>query len=85
MAVDAPIAWRTLAPAAFRYAFEECDRSLILAVVASDNVRSNTLVRRFGFKEQHRIHNGWSKGVDLVMYQMHRDQCRFLSRERKVA
>jgi hypothetical protein len=85
MAVDTPIAWRALLKLAFSYPFVECDKTLLLAVINSDNVRSNTLVRRFGFKEVHRVIGGWSKGVDLVMYQMHRDACRFLGRERKAA
>lgn len=85
MAVDTPIAWRSLVGPAFRYPFEECGKTLILAVVNSDNTRSTNLVREFGFREVHRVSNGWSNGVDLLMFQMHRDECRFLSRERKAA
>lgn len=85
MAVAAPIVWRTLARPAFSYPFVECNKALLLAVVNSDNARSVQLVRRFGFREVHAVKDGWERGVDLLMFQMHRDECRWLRPERKAA
>lgn len=85
MATDHPAVWRTLLQPAFAYPFEQCDKRMLLVCVNSDNDRSVQLVRRFGFREIHRVQNGWSPSVDLLMFQMHREECRYLSRERKAA
>lgn len=86
MAVDTPIAWRTLVGPAFAYPFDECGRGLLLAIVSADNPRSLSLVRRFGFTEQHRVRDGWAAGVDLILFEMRRADCRWLAgHERKAA
>lgn len=80
MAVDTPIAWRSLIPACFRYPFEECDREVMLAAIPADNVKSWGLAGHFGFKLVHRVRDGWAQGVDLLMLELRRDDCRFLRR-----
>lgn len=85
MAVDSPIVWRSLVGPAFAYPFEQCGKSLLIAVVPSHNVRSCALVRRFGFTESHRIRDGWETGDDLVMFEMRKEQCRFIGQNRKAA
>lgn len=81
MAVDTPIAWRKLLPACFSVPFDECDRSWLFAMVAGDNERSLNLVRQFGFTESRRVPHGWARGVDLHLFQMHRDECRYLQQK----
>lgn len=85
MATDNPAAWRSLIGPAFSYPFEECGRTLLLVCVNSDNARSVQLVRRFGFRQVHAVKNGWERGVDLLFFQMHRDECRWLQRGKKAA
>lgn len=80
MAVDTPIAWRSLIPACFEYPFLECGRELILAVIPADNEKSWGMAGSLGFRLKHTVRDGWSKGVDLLMFELRRSDCRFLRR-----
>lgn len=79
MAVESPIAWRALLAPAFGYAFDQCGRGIILGVVPAGNARSCALTRRFGFREVHRIKDGWAEGEDLVVHEMRKNECRWLN------
>ena len=88
MAVDTPAAWKALvydndAPA-FRYPFEECGRGIIIAVVHESNAASSKLVSHFGFTETHRILDGVKPGEALILYEMRKADCRWLSRPTRV-
>lgn len=78
VAVDTPIAWRALAEAAFSYAFRETGRGVLLGTIVADNTRSLAVARSLGFREVHRVPDGHSPGVDLVLVQMRREECRWL-------
>lgn len=78
MAVDAPVVWRHLVRPAFRYPFVETGREVLLGIIPADNARSCALARRFGFREAYRVVGGWAKGVDLVVHEMRRGECRWL-------
>lgn len=78
MAVDSPMAWRTLLRPAFAYPFEECGLGLILAVIPADNAKSVRLAKHFGFQEVWKLRDGWAAGVDLMFLEMRRDDCRWL-------
>lgn len=85
MAVDAPVVWRELLPAAFRYAFEERGRGILLGVIPSHNLRSIRFAKHVGLVETFRIKDGWSSGDDLVLLEMRRENCRWLTGQRKAA
>lgn len=78
MAVDAPVVWRRLLRPAFAYPFEEAGREVLLGVIPADNARSVALTQRMGFREAYRLHNGWQVGVDLIVFEMRRTECRWL-------
>lgn len=78
MAVDTPIAWRSLIPACFEYPFVECDKGLILAVIPADNEKSWGMAGHLGFKLVHTVRDGWARGVDLLMLELRRTDCRYL-------
>ena len=84
-ALSSPTAIRSLAPAVAEYLFLQSERVLALARVVSSNVRSRRLVEWLGFREAHRIRGGWADGVDIILYEMRRDDCRFLRFHRKAA
>lgn len=79
MAVDAPIAWRSLIPAVFAYPFIECGRALLLALIPNHNRASWRLAQRFGFRVAHVVRDGWAKGDDLLLLELRREDCRFLN------
>ncbi len=85
MAADSPIVWRSLLRPAFSYPFEEAGKGLLLGVIPANNPRSLALVANFGFRETYRVRDGWAVGVDLVFFEMLRDECPWLSAGRKAA
>lgn len=76
MAVETPIAWRSLLPHVFAYPFET--RITMLAVIPSHNSHSLKLTRHFGFRETHRVRDGWAQNDDLILLELRREECRFL-------
>lgn len=62
----------------FRYAFEQCGKSLVYTVTPGDAEGSLAVSGAMGFRETHRIKDGWSDGVDMVIKEMRRGDCRYL-------
>ena len=85
MAVDHPIAWRSLLRPAFAYPFLEAGKSVILAVIPAGNARSVHLATRLGLKETHRVRDGWAPGEDLIMLEMRREECPWIEQKREAA
>ncbi len=86
VAIEEPVAVRRLIGPAFGIPFVELGLGLVLAWVLSTNERSLRFVRHLGFRETHRIRDGWRLGVDLVLLEMRREDCRWIpQRERMVA
>lgn len=80
-ALAAPTAIRSLAPVASQLVFERFGRNVALATVSENNRKSARLVEWLGFREFFRIPEGWGRGVDLLLFEMRREGCRFLSRK----
>lgn len=85
VAIEHPAALRHLLRPGFAYPFLESGRRIALCSVLSTNKRSLELVKRLGFRETHRIRDGWIEGVDIVSFEMHRSECRWLQPVRKAA
>jgi hypothetical protein len=82
VALEYPAALRRLIKPAFDLAFVRLKKQVVLATVVSTNQRSLRLVRHLGFRETHRIVDGWSVGAHLVIHEMRRPECRWLEPER---
>lgn len=67
----------------FDFAFNHCDRKYMMGQLRSDNEKAYKLDMKMGFKEVLRIKDGFEDGVDCVIIQMHRDDCRFINRDRQ--
>jgi hypothetical protein len=76
MAVDTPIAWRTLLPHVFVWPFQHV--GVILGIISASNVPSCRMVDALGFKQLNRIRDGWAPGEDLVLWEMRRENCSYL-------
>lgn len=79
VAVDKPGACRGLLWAAFDYAFRQCGKQLALANIPACNADALALAERLGFSEVARLQGAWDGTVDLVLLQMRREDCRWLS------
>ena len=78
VALDSPIAARRLLKVAFWVAFVDSKKGVVLGLVLSTNKRALKLDRHLGFTEIARIKDGWAVGVDTVVFQMRREECRWI-------
>lgn len=86
MATESPSVWRTLLRPALEYAFVEVGVGICLGVIPDGNARSLRFAKAVGFREVHRVKDGWAKGEDLVVLELRREDCPlFLSDERRAA
>lgn len=88
IAVDEPMALRTLCREAFPWYFAQ--RGVLLGIVRASNTKALKLDFHLGFKEQTRVTDGMDRGEDLVILRMRREECRWMKarhvpREQEVA
>jgi hypothetical protein len=85
VALASGAAARSLLGPAFQYPFEQLAVGVVLGVVPANNAPSLNFARKVGMRETHRIADGWAPGVDLLHFEMRREECRFLSSKAKAA
>jgi RimJ/RimL family protein N-acetyltransferase len=81
IAIDRPVSFRHLVEPAFRYPFEQLGLGIALCAVRSDNVKSVKLTEHVGFKRVYTVKNCFGGGVDQFLYEMRREDCRWLKRK----
>lgn len=62
----------------FKYPFEQCGKDLIYSVTPGNAEGSLAISRALGFRETYRMRNGWAVGIDMVVKEMRREECRYL-------
>lgn len=65
------------------YVFNRCDRKIMLGSVPSDNLKALAFDTHVGFKEVARIKDGYRNGVDIVLIELRKEECRWLHEWRK--
>jgi hypothetical protein len=85
IALDHPGALRHLIKPGFGIPFLELGRGVLVAQVLSTNERSLRLMTRLGFTYLSRVRDGWAKGVDVCLFEMRREDCRFIEKEERWA
>lgn len=63
--------------AMFQYPFIECDKKLLYTITPS-NAESLAVSRALGFRESYRIKDAWDVGIDLVVKEMTREECKYV-------
>lgn len=79
MAGDGNWVSRDFIKMAFDYPFNQLGLKAILAPVAATNTKALKFDKHIGFHEIHRLPDGWDDGVDLVLLEMRREDCRYLN------
>lgn len=77
-ALSTPAVGRALLVPAFAFPFLVCGVGLVTATMPASNARSAALARALGFRETHRIRDGFAVGNDMVLHEMTKDECRWL-------
>ena len=78
VALDDPRSILRLIRPAFGIAFYEYGKEVVIGQVLSTNARSLDLCKRLGFREVFRGKDWVDHGVDLVLHEMRRGECRWL-------
>jgi len=73
--VNRQLLWRS-----FDFPFRYLGLQAVIAPVAASNARALKFDQKIGFKEVHRIPNGWADGDDLIVLQLLRADCHWLDR-----
>lgn len=62
----------------FNFVFsEKSGRTKIIGVTPADNLKAVKFIKNIGFKEIYRILDGQKVGVDYVITEMNKDECRY--------
>lgn len=85
MAVETPIAWRSLLPEAMRYAFEQAGRRVLVGTVRESNRLSRRVTEHIGFRLLARLEDGAARGEALLIYHLRPEWCRQFLTSRKEA
>lgn len=62
----------------FRYPFEIGNKGLVIGLTPGNNAAALNFNKRVGFKEVYRMKDAWEAGVDVVVQEMRREDCRWL-------
>lgn len=65
---------------AFTYPFVTCDKGVAIGVTPADNLDALKFNENIGFVETYRMKDGWDVGVDVVVQEMRRENCRWIKR-----
>lgn len=79
MALESPAALRPLLRHAFRYPFQT--RSTLVGLIPSHAKAGRKLMEHLGFRDAHRIPDGFDRGDDLHVFEMHKSECPWLGQE----
>jgi len=60
----------------FEFAFKGCGLEYLYSMIAENNEPSLRLNRKLGFKEKMRMPDGYEKGIDYVITELHKDNLR---------
>lgn len=85
VAMDNPAAMRSLIKPAFAIPFVQIEIPIVKGMVLSDNPRALALDLHLGFKEVARLRDWWAPGIDVILLEMRREDCRWIHSSRKAA
>lgn len=76
---------RKLLEAAFDYPFNQCGCEIVFGTVNSNNEAAMRYDAHLGFKEANRFRGVHDDGGDLVLFQMNKDECRYIKEHKHAA
>jgi len=74
--VESAVACSRLIREALTYAFSHVE--VLVGLIRAGNHKSCALARKVGFRLAHIIPDGWQRGEALHVYELRRDECRWL-------
>ena len=79
LAIDKPLVLRHgFLEECFNYIFNTCNKGIIMATIPGDNAKSLKLSSHIGLDVVHTIKDGFNKGVDYILMEMRKENCKWL-------
>lgn len=79
LAIEDPMTLRHGYPEeVFGYVFNTCGRNIILGATPSDNLKALKFNKHIGFTEVYRVKDGYKVGVDFVIFELRKENCRYI-------
>lgn len=85
VAIQHPMAMRNIPKEIMKYVFIDCDKKMFLGVIPSDNPKSFKFHKNLGFKVIHTIIDGYADGIDIILVQLLRENCKQIKHLSEVA
>ena len=80
-----PMCLRRLHREVAEYVFLTCNRKIMIGLTPSTNKKAIKLNKHFGFEEVHRVKDAVSDGVDIIVLELRRENCRYLPKVKEAA
>jgi hypothetical protein len=64
------------------YFFNTCERQIMIGLTPANNVKSLKFNRHLGFQEVYRVKDGYDYGVDYVVQELRKSECRWIHEQR---
>jgi len=79
IAIDDMLAFKNNFPEeVFNYIFNTCDKGVVIGVTPADNERALRFNKTVGLVELYRIKDGYEVGVDYVVQELRKENCKYL-------
>jgi hypothetical protein len=85
VAIENPMAMRKLHKELFKYVFVDCGKKMLMGVTPSNNEKALKFNAHIGLTEIARIKDAYDVGVDQVVIQLLREDCKYITQLREVA
>ena len=85
IAVQHPMAMRKLPFEALDHVFNTCQKGMFIGIIPADNPESLKFHTHLGFSEIYRIKDGWAVGIDYIIVQLLKEDCKYINRIKEVA
>ena len=67
--------------AVFGYIFNQCDKGVIIGHTPASNVKALRFNKHIGFVELCRIKDGYEEGIDVVIQEYRKENCKYIRNE----
>ena len=65
----------------FGYIFNTCDKGVVIGITPANNGRALRFNKRVGLVEIYRIKDGYKVGIDYVVQELRKENCKYLRKE----
>ena len=67
----------------FNYIFNTCDKGVVIGITPANNEKALRFNKRIGLVELYRIRDGYDVGIDYVVQELRKENCRYIEHGQK--